>query len=363
MRYNSILETIGNTPCVRINKLAPEHVNLYVKLEAFNPMSSVKDRMALGIIEAAERTGSLAPGQTVVEATSGNAGIGLAMVCAQKGYPFVAVMPESFSVERRRIMRFMGAKVVLIPAQYRGLGAVQKAQELAGRHGWFCAHQFENENNANAHSRTTSKEILRDFADLPLDYWVTGYGTGGTLKGVARMLKQFSPRTKVVVCEPNNSQLLASTERQARHQDGSAAMSHPQYRPHLMQGWSPDFISKLTNDAERDNTIDILLAIDGNEALQLTRKLAVDEGIFSGISGGATLAAALKIANDADPGSTILCMLPDTGERYLSTPLFDDIDEDMDEHETSIAMSTPNYRFDSLPLPLPIMEVDEQDAT
>ncbi len=360
MRYNSILDTIGNTPCVRLHKLGPKHVNLYVKLEQFNPMSSVKDRMALGLIEKAERTQQLKPGQTVIEATSGNAGIGLAMVCAQKGYPFVAVIPENFSVERRQIMRFMGAQVVLTPAEYRGLGALQKAQELALRHGWFYCQQFENEDNANTHARTTAREILRDFADLPLDYWVTGYGTGGTLKGVANTLKKFSVDTKVVVCEPNNSQLLASTEHQPRNHDGTASMSHPQYRPHIMQGWSPDFISKLTDEAQKEAYIDILLAVDGVESLKLTRKLATQEGIFTGISGGATLAGALKLAEVAEPGSTILCMLPDSGERYLSTPMFDDIEEGMNEQELKISESTPNFVFEDLS-PLPMMEVDEEE--
>ena len=257
-------------------------------------------------------------------------------------------------------MRFMGAQVVLTPAEYRGLGALEKAKELAARHQWFLCQQFENEHNAHTHARTTAREILRDFVDQPLDYWVTGYGTGGTLKGVATTLKKFSQKTKVVVCEPNNSQLLASTERQPRNEDGSASMSHPHYRPHIMQGWSPDFISKLTEQTQKEAFIDILLAVDGVESLELTRKLATHEGIFTGISGGATLAGALKLAKVADPGSTILCMLPDTGERYLSTPMFDDIAEDMNEQERAVSESTPGYTFASL-APLPMMEVEEEE--
>ena len=252
-KYANILETVGNTPVVRIGRLAPPDVNLFVKIEAFNPLGSVKDRLALGVIEDAERRGVLKPGQTVIEATSGNTGIGLAMVCAQKGYPLVVTMAETFSVERRRLMRFLGAKVVLTPAAERGMGMVKKAVELAETHGWFLTRQFENEANADMHSRTTAREIINDFADTKLDYWVTGFGTGGTLKGVARALKKRSPGTKVIVCEPDNSQTLGSGIPQPRAADGTPSASHPLFRPHLMQGWAPDFIPKLTEDAAAAN--------------------------------------------------------------------------------------------------------------
>ncbi|MFP4005004.1 MAG: cysteine synthase A [Alphaproteobacteria bacterium] len=352
--HDSILDTVGNTPVVRINKLAPEGVDLYVKLEAFNPLGSVKDRLALGVIEAAERDGSLKPGQTVVEATSGNTGIGLAMVCAQKGYPLVITMAENFSIERRKLMRFLGAKVILTPAAEKGTGMLAKARELAEKHGWFLCRQFENEANADIHSRTTAREILDDFADRKLDYWVTGFGTGGTLKGVARVLKEKSPETKIVGCEPDNSPVLASGIPQDYNDDDSPKQSHPHFRPHLMQGWAPDFIPKLTNDAREH--IDTLVPVDGNEALRLTKELARKEGIFCGISGGATFAAALETARRAPKGSTILCMIPDTGERYLTTPLFEDITETMTEEEHEIAASTPRFRFDVSSGPAPAAE-------
>jgi len=359
MRYTSILETIGNTPCVRLQKIGPQHINLFVKIESFNPTASVKDRTAYGIIEHAEKIGALLPGQTVVEATSGNAGIGLAMVCAQKGYPLVVVMPENFSVERRKLIRFFGARVVLTPAGHKGSGALAKAQELAERHGWFYCRQFDNDANTNIHARTTAKEILQDFSDMPLDYWVSGYGSGGTLKGVAQMLKHHSPKTKVVVCEPNNAQLLATIGEHSRFTSPPQSNSH--FQPHLMQGWTPDFVSRLTEDAQREGCIDQLLPVDGNRAIQLCRDLAQKEGILTGISGGATLAGALQIAEEAEPGSNILCMLPDTAERYITTPLFDEIGAEMNGEEREISESTPNFRFDAPPTPLPVMEVDEQE--
>ena len=352
-RFRSILDTVGRTPVVRINKLAPPHVELYVKLEAFNPLGSVKDRLALGIIEDAERSGRLRPGQTVVEATSGNTGIGLAMVCAQKGYPLVVTMAENFSVERRKIMRFFGAKVVLTPAALKGSGMLAKAVELAETHGWFLCRQFENEANADMHSRTTAQEILQDFEDEPLDYWVTGCGTGGTLKGVARVLRERSPRTKIIVCEPDNAPVLASGVPQPRADNGSLPPSHPLFRPHLMQGWSPDFIPKLTEDAINLGLVDRIVPVDGATAMRLSRDLAQKEGIFTGITGGATFAGALEAARAAPEGSTILCMLPDTGERYLTTPLFADVPVDMTEEELAISRSTPNYRFD-VPIPAPV---------
>jgi len=349
IRFENILETIGNTPVVRINKLAPSAVNLYVKLEAFNPMGSVKDRLALGVIEAAEKAGELSPGQTVVEATSGNTGIGLAMVCAHKGYPLVVTMAENFSVERRRMMRFLGAKVVLTPAAEKGSGMLAKAVELAEAHGWFLCRQFENEANPNIHSQTTAEEILAAFADDGLDYWVTGFGTGGTLKGVSRVLRERSPKTKIAVCEPDNSAMLKSGVSQARGADGTPSASHPSFRPHLMQGWSPDFIPKLTEDVVDADLIDEIVPVAGSDALRLSRELAQKEGIFVGISSGATLAGALKVADTAKAGSNILCMLPDTGERYLSTPLFADIAAEMSQEEIELSQSTPRFRFDAPP--------------
>ncbi|WP_421932634.1 cysteine synthase A [Phenylobacterium sp.] len=340
-RYQSILETIGRTPVVRINKLGPPGVNLWVKVEAFNPLGSVKDRLALGVIEAAEKSGALKPGQTVIEATSGNTGIGLAMVCAQKGYPLVVTMAESFSVERRKLMRFLGAKVITTPAALRGTGMVAKAVELAEKHGWFLTRQFENEANPDMHSRTTALEILEDFEGETLDYWVTGYGTGGTLKGVARVLKDKSPKTKIIVCEPEDAQLLGSGAEQARNPDGSAAAGHPAWKPHPMQGWTPDFIPKLTGDAVAMSLIDQILPISGPDSMAMSKKLADQEGVFVGITSGATFAGALKIAAAAPKGANILCMLPDTGERYLSTPLFADVPVEMTPDEQAIFDSTP----------------------
>ncbi|HUL80760.1 MAG TPA: cysteine synthase A [Gammaproteobacteria bacterium] len=348
-RYDDILATIGNTPVVRVRKLAPAGINLFVKIEARNPMGSVKDRLALGVIEDAERAGTLRPGQTVIEATSGNTGIGLAMVCARKGYPLVVTMAENFSVERRKLMRFLGAKVVLTPAAEKGSGMLAKAVELAEKHGWFLCRQFENEANPNVHSATTAEEILADFADTRLDYWVTGTGTGGTLKGVARVLKARSPSTKIVVCEPDNTQMLGSGIAQPRAADGAPSASHPLFRPHLMQGWSPDFIPKLTEDAVAAGLVDKIVPVNGGEAMRLARELARKEGIFVGTSSGATFAGALEVCKSAPPGSNMLCMLPDTGERYLSTPLFADIPADMTDEEIAIARSTPRFRFDPPP--------------
>ena len=344
--YQNVLETVGSTPIIKLNRMGPEGVEIYVKAEAFNPMGSVKDRLALGVIEAAEEAGTLRPGQTVVEATSGNTGIGLAMVCAQKGYPLVVVMAENFSLERRKLMRFLGAKVVLTPAAEKGTGMMEKARELAEEHGWFLTEQFRNEANADIHARTTAREIVDDFAEMGLDYWVTGFGTGGTLNGVGRVLKAESPRTKVVVCEPDNVPILSSGIPQARKPDGGPASSHPMFRPHLVQGWSPDWIPKLAEDAVAAGTIDSIVAVGGQESMQVSRDLARLEGIFTGTSGGATVAGALKVAAKAPEGSRILAMLADTGERYLSTTLFEDIPVDMTDEETAISRSTPNYRFD-----------------
>jgi cysteine synthase A len=339
MRYDNILQTIGRTPIVRINKLAPAHVNLFVKVESFNPMGSVKDRMALSVIEAAERSGALKPGQTVIEATSGNTGIGLAMVCAQKGYPLVVVMAESFSIERRRLMRFLGAKVVLTPAALKGTGMLAKAIELAETHGWFLARQFENEANADAHSRGTALEILQDFEGEQLDYWISVFGTGGTLKGVSRVLRERSPHTHIVVAEPDNAAMLASGIPQP------ANASHPSWRPHPIQGTTADFIPKLVDDAVKAKLIDTIVGVDGGEAMRQSRALAQQEGIFVGISAGAAFAAALDIARTAPEGSNILAMLPDTGERYLSTPLFENVGVDMNAEEQAISCSTPLAQF------------------
>ena len=352
MRYDNILQTVGSTPVVRINKLCERSVELFAKVESFNPMGSVKDRLAVGVIEDAERSGALKPGQTVIEATSGNTGIGLAMVCAAKGYPLVVTMAENFSLERRKMLRFLGAKVVLTPASEKGSGMLAKAVELSEKHGWFLSRQFENESNADVHSRTTAREILSDFDD-GLDYFVTGYGTGGTLKGVARVLKEESPDTCVIVCEPDNAPLLGSGIAQG-------GGSHPMFRPHLMQGWTPDFISKLTGDAS--DLVDGIIAVNGQYALECSQRLAKEEGIFVGISAGATLAAALTLAENAPEGSRILCMLPDTGERYLSTPLFEGIEADMNADEMEISQSTPLARFDAPPPCEDNEDAEQQDS-
>ena len=311
MIYNSILETIGNTPVIRIHRLAPDNVEMYVKVEAFNPMGSVKDRLALGIILDAEKKGRLKPGQTVIEATSGNTGIALAMVCAVRGYPFVSVMAESFSVERRRLMRFLGAKVVLTPAAERATGMVRVARALAAKHGWFMTEQFENEANPAYHRNTTGPEVLSDFADRRLDYFVSGYGTGGTLTGAGHMIRLARPDVQIVSTEPA----------------GAALLEGKPWQPHKIQGWTPDFIPDvLDRDVAHRN-----IPVTDEEAMAASRALAVNEGVFCGISSGATFAAALKVAETAEPGSVILAMLPDTGERYLSTPLFENIPEGPDE--------------------------------
>jgi len=311
MIHDDILGTIGNTPVVRINRLAPPNVTMYVKCEAFNPLSSVKDRLAIGIIEDAERRGALKPGQTVVEATSGNTGIALAMVCAVKGYPFVALMSESFSIERRKLMRILGAKVILTPAADRATGMVRKTEELAKKHGWFVARQFENPANPEYHRNTTGPEILRDFAGRRLDYWVTGYGTGGTLTGAGEMIKKARPEAKVIVVEP----------------EGAALLSGQEWKPHKIQGWTPDFIPQVL---DRD-VYDEVLTVTDLEARDAARDLATKEGIFCGISSGGTFAGALKVAKKAPKGSAILAMLPDTGERYFTTILFEGINEGSDE--------------------------------
>ncbi|MBA2688989.1 MAG: cysteine synthase A [Gemmatimonadaceae bacterium] len=342
-QYSNILETIGNTPVVRINRLAPAGIDLFVKVEAFNPLGSVKDRLALGVIEAAERSGELKPGQTVVEASSGNTGIGLAMVCAAKGYPLVVLMAESFSIERRRLMRFLGARVVLTPATAGATGMVKKAAELAAQNGWFLTRQFENEANADVHTRTTAKEIMADFNGKRLDYWVTGFGTGGTLKGVGRVLKKERPETKIILSEPADAPLVSSGEKQKRESDGTPASRHPAWKPHPIQGWSPDFIPKLAGDAIDAGFVDRVITVSGPDAMRCSRELAQSEGIFVGTSAGASFYAALEVARTAAKGSSILCMLPDTGERYLSTPLFADITPEMNSAEQEIFDSMPPF--------------------
>ena len=311
MIHESILDTIGNTPVVKIRRLAPPNVTMYVKCEAFNPLSSVKDRLAIGIIEDAERRGVLKPGQTVIEATSGNTGIALAMVCAVKGYPFVALMSDSFSVERRKLMRILGAKVVLWPAAERATGMVKKAEEIAQKNGWFLARQFENPANPEYHRNTTGPEILRDFAGKRLDYWVTGYGTGGTLTGAGEMLKKARPDIRIVVTEP----------------EGAALLSGQEWKPHKIQGWTPNFIPAVLDKSVYDE----IVLVGDIESRDMARELASKEGIFCGISSGATFAAAVKVAHKAPEGAVILAMLPDTGERYLSTFLFEGINEGTDE--------------------------------
>lgn len=343
--FDSILETVGDSPAIRINKLAPSGVEVYVKAEFFNPAGSVKDRLALSIIEEAERDGSLSPGQTVVEATSGNTGIGLAMVCAAKGYPLVVTMADSFSVERRKLMRMMGAKVVLTPRAEKGLGMYRKAVELAEANGWFLARQFETQANARIHENTTAQEILADFRGQRLDYWVTGYGTGGTLTGVGRVLRRERPETKIILTEPANAQLLGSGHVQSRNADGSSAESHPAFQPHPIQGWTPDFIPHVLQEALDARLYDELIPVVGPDGIAWAQKLAQQEGILTGISGGSTFAVAMQIAERSEPGTVILCMLPDTGERYMSTPLFEAIPEEMTEDEIALSHSTPGYQL------------------
>ncbi len=343
--YESILDTVGDTPVIRVNNLAPDGVRLYVKAEFFNPAASVKDRLALSIIETAERTGALKPGQTVVEATSGNTGIGLAMVCAQKGYPLVVTMADSFSVERRRLMRMFGAKVVLTPRAQKGTGMYMKAVELAEKHGWFLARQFETEANADIHEATTAREIMGDFAGNRLDYVVTGYGTGGTVTGLARVLRKERPETRIILSEPANAQLIGSGVAQKRGADGSPTESHPAFEPHPIQGWTPDFIPQVLQEALDGGGYDDLVPVAGADGMAWAKKLARHEGILTGVSGGATFAVAMGIAERAEPGTVILAMLPDTGERYLTTPLFETIPEDMDDAEKALSESTPGFRL------------------
>lgn len=343
--YNSVLDTVGDTPCIKVSRIAPEHVNVYVKFEAFNPAGSVKDRLALNIIEAAEREGRIQPGQTVVEATSGNTGIGLAMVCAAKGYPLVVTMAESFSIERRRLMRFLGAKVVLTPKGLKGFGMYSKAKELAEQNGWFLASQFETKDNADMHEHTTAREILADFEGHQLDYWITGYGTGGTVSGVSRVLRKERPETKIILTEPDNAAIVASGYVNTRNDAHQPTESHPDFNPHPIQGWTPDFIPHVLQEAIDEKYYDQLIPVSGADGIAWSRRLAAEEGIFTGISGGSTFAVAMGLAQDVPAGSTMLVMLPDTGERYLSTPLFDDVAEGMTDDERAMSMSTPTAQM------------------
>merc|ERR1712048_332356 len=334
----------------KINKLAPAGVNLYAKLEYMNPLGSVKDRLAIAIIEAGERSGKLKPGGTVVEATSGNTGIALAMVCAQRGYKFVSTMAASFSTERRKVMRMLGAKVIVTPAPLGGTGMVLKAEELAEKHGWYLARQFENDANPEYHAQTTGPEILSDFAGKRLDYWVTGYGTGGTFQGAGKVIKQARPDVKIVLSEPKAAPLITSGTKQERKEVlgkwGAPASGHPAWTPHPIQGWTPNFIPKIAEDGLDKKLQDEIILVDGKDAMNTAQQLARMEGIFCGTSGGATVATALEVCSKAPKGSVVLAMIPDTAERYLSTPLFADIDAEMNTEELDIAKSTPSAQLE-----------------
>ena len=355
--HDTVLTTIGSTPLIKLQRMAPAGVNVYVKVEAFNPGGSVKDRLALGVIQWAEKHGQLKPGQTVVEASSGNTGIGLAVVCASKGYPFVCVMSEAFSLERRKLMRFLGAKVVLTNPAHKGSGMVIKAEELAAKHGWFLPRQFDNAANAWIHETTTGPEILQALDGAHVDHFVTGYGTGGTLNGVSKCLKERSANTKIHACEPDNAPMLfsgvATTYGGAESDGKTFDEPHPVWRPHLLQGWAPDFVPKLVDGAK--GRVDHIRHVGGDAAMSTSRELARKEGLFTGTSGGGCVAAALEIAKDAPAGTTIVAMLPDTGERYLSTPLFDGIPADMTAEEKELAATTPSSPPPGITLP-PVSE-------
>eukprot|EP00529_Nitzschia_sp_RCC80_P020583 CAMPEP_0113489398 /NCGR_PEP_ID=MMETSP0014_2-20120614/26508_1 /TAXON_ID=2857 /ORGANISM="Nitzschia sp." /LENGTH=381 /DNA_ID=CAMNT_0000383133 /DNA_START=247 /DNA_END=1392 /DNA_ORIENTATION=- /assembly_acc=CAM_ASM_000159 len=343
---DNISEAVGNTPMVKISdRLCPAGRTIYAKAEYFNPLSSVKDRLALSIIETAEKDGTLKPGQTVIEATSGNTGIAVAMMCAQRGYPCVITMAEPFSVERRKLMRMLGAKVIVTPKAGKGTGMVKKAEELAEKHGWFLCHQFETDANWKFHEATTGPEILNDLKsiDTKLDYWVTGYGTGGTFHGAGKYLRANSPDTKIVLAEPGAAALLDSGIKTERNADGSPKESHPAFAAHPIQGWTPDFIPLVLEKGMDQSLMDEYISIPDGAAVETSQALAKNEGILTGISGGATMWAAIETAKKAPEGSTIVAMLPDTGERYLSTPLFASIDADMNEEELEIARSTPSF--------------------
>ena len=339
MIYKNILETIGNTPSFQTSNISINGINIYVKAEYFNPASSVKDRLAISIINNAEKNNLLKDGQTIVEATSGNTGVGLAMVCAAKKYPLVVTMPDSASVERRKLMRFLGAKVLLTPASEGGTGAYNMAKKLVDKNGWFFARQFETEDNANIHEETTGIEIYNDFKKIGLDYWVSGYGTGGTFTGVSRVLRNKMPNTKLILTEPDVAPLVASKNVQKRNSDGSAAESHPSWNPHPIQGWTTDFIPLVLQESIDKEYYDELIPVSGNDGIYWSCELAKKEGIITGVSGGSTFAVAVKVAKKAKPGSNILCMIPDTAERYMSSILFDEIDSEMDKEERDLLNS------------------------
>ena len=339
MIYKDILQTIGNTPSIKLRNISINETNIYVKAEYFNPASSVKDRLAISIIENAEKNGSIKEGQTVVEATSGNTGIGLAMVCAAKNYPLVVTMPDSASMERRKLMRFLGAKVLLTPASEGGTGAYEVAKKLVLKNNWFFARQFENEDNANIHEETTGIEIYNDFKEIGLDYWVSGYGTGGTFTGVSRTLRRKLPNTKLILTEPDVAPLLESGTKQVRNDDGSAAKSHPAWNPHPIQGWTTDFIPLVLQESIDNKYYDELIPVSGDDGLYWSHELAKKEGIITGVSGGSTFAIAVEVAKKAKKDSNILCMLPDTAERYMSSILFDSIDPEMNKEELNLLES------------------------
>ena len=339
MIYKDILQTIGNTPSIKLRNISINETNIYVKAEYFNPASSVKDRLAISIIENAEKNGSIKEGQTVVEATSGNTGIGLAMVCAAKNYPLVVTMPDSASMERRKLMRFLGAKVLLTPASEGGTGAYEVAKKLVLKNNWFFARQFENEDNANVHEETTGIEIYNDFKEIGLDYWVSGYGTGGTFTGVSRTLRRKLPNTKLILTEPDVAPLLESGTKQVRNDDGSAAKSHPSWNPHPIQGWTTDFIPLVLQESIDNKYYDELIPVSGDDGLYWSHELAKKEGIITGVSGGSTFAIAVEVAKKAKKDSNILCMLPDTAERYMSSVLFDSIDPEMNKEELNLLES------------------------
>lgn len=347
---DNISQAVGNTPLVKINdRLCPSGRTIYAKCEYFNPLSSVKDRLALSIIETAEQQGKLKPGMTVIEATSGNTGIAVAMMCAQRGYQCVIVMAENFSIERRKLMRMLGAKVVITPKSGKGLGMVEKAAELAKKHGWFLCHQFETDANWKFHEATTGPEIVNDLATIgqKCDYWVTGYGTGGTFHGAGKYLRQHSPQTKIVLAEPANANLVESGIKTSRQDDGSPSGSHPSFKPHIIQGWTPDFIPLVLEKGLELKLMDDYVAIPDDGALEIAQALARTQGILTGISGGATMYAALEVAKKAPEGSIIVCMIADTGERYQSTPLFGTISADMTDDELTIANSTPSHTLET----------------
>ena len=336
MNYKSILDTIGNTPVFKVQNISINNTNLYVKAEYFNPASSVKDRLAVSIIENAENKGLLEPGNTVVEVTSGNTGIGLAMVCAAKNYPLVVTMPDSASIERRKLMRFLGAKVLLTPAAEGGTGAYKKAKDLVEKNNWFFARQFETEDNPRIHENTTAREIYNDFKDIGLEYWVSGYGTGGTFTGVSRYLREKMPNTKLILTEPDVAQLVGSNTKQSRNDDGSASKGHPEWNPHPIQGWTTDFIPLVLQESIDNNYFDELIPVSGEDGIFWANELAKKEGIITGVSGGSTFAVAVAVAKKASPNSNILCMLPDTAERYMSSVLFDEINTDMNDDELTV---------------------------